>query len=305
VKVISPLLLLLHNIMSTPLWLNIGHHIEAVSQRPFIIRDRRSVGGGSINQAYCVSDGEQRYFVKLNHAEKVGMFEAEALGLKDLEATQTITVPHPLCVGRTEEYSYIVLEWLDLGRSGADWQLMGVQLAELHRQGTAPAFGWHRANTIGDTPQPNPWENNWTTFFTEQRLRFQFTLAQRNSGRFFQVDKLSAAIPELLKGHEPSPALVHGDLWSGNAAFTTTGQPVILDPATYYGDREVDIAMTELFGGFPTAFYQGYQSTWPLPAGYEDRKILYNLYHILNHFNLFGDSYHAQAQQMIQVILRA
>lgn len=289
--------------MSTTLWLNIGRHIQKACQHPFVVRDRRSIGGGSINQAYCVSDGEQRYFVKLNRAAKLDMFEAEALGLKEIAATQTITVPHPLCVGCTAGYSYIVLEWMDLSRGCVDWQLMGVQLAHLHRRGTAPAFGWHHANTIGDTPQPNSWAENWTTFFIEQRLRFQFVLAERNGGTFAQAGTLLAAIPEILKGHAPSPALVHGDLWSGNAAFTTTGQPVVLDPATYYGDREVDMAMTELFGGFPAAFYQGYQSTWPLPAGYEDRKILYNLYHILNHFNLFGGSYHAQAQRMIQVLL--
>jgi fructosamine-3-kinase len=291
--------------MSTNLWIDIGQRIQAVSHRPFIVRDRRSIGGGSINQAYCVSDGEQHYFVKLNRADKVEMFEAEALGLKDLEATQTITVPHPLDVGCAEGYSYIVMNWMDLGRSGADWHLMGVQLANLHRHGTAPGFGWHRTNTIGETPQPNPWTEDWTTFWLEQRLRFQFTLAQQKGGRFEKHEALLAAVPEILRGHELSPALVHGDLWSGNAAFLSTGQPVILDPATYYGDREVDIAMTELFGGFPAAFYRGYQETWPLPAGYERRKILYNLYHILNHFNLFGGSYQSQAQQMIHQLLRA
>jgi fructosamine-3-kinase len=163
-------------------------------------------------------------------------------------------------------------------------------------------FGWDFNNTIGSTPQINNWTSNWAEFFAEYRLGYQFQLARRNGGYFPGQEGLLAAIPQLLD-HQPEASLVHGDLWSGNGAITKSGEPVIFDPATYVGDREVDIAMTELFGGFPAAFYRGYNEVWPLDDGYKRRKPLYNLYHILNHFNLFGGGYGSQANRMIEQIL--
>jgi fructosamine-3-kinase len=167
---------------------------------------------------------------------------------------------------------------------------------------TAKGFGWEQNNTIGSTPQLNNWTSDWVEFFAEYRIGYQFQLAQRRGGHFPQQEQLIAAIPKLLN-HQPQPSLVHGDLWGGNAAVTTSGEPVILDPATYIGDREVDLAMTELFGGFPAAFYRGYNEAWLLDDGYKQRKTLYNLYHILNHFNLFGGGYASQANRMIEQIL--
>ncbi|MBD0390600.1 MAG: fructosamine kinase family protein, partial [Nostoc sp. C3-bin3] len=145
---------------------------------------------------------------------------------------------------------------------------------------------------------------DWTEFYAKHRLGYQFQLARRRGGSFPKQDDLLAALPELLANHEVQPSLVHGDLWGGNAGCTVAGEPVIFDPATYFGDREVDIAMTELFGAFPAAFYKGYNQVFPLDAGYEKRKTLYNLYHILNHFNLFGGGYASQANRMIEQILR-
>jgi len=165
-------------------------------------------------------------------------------------------------------------------------------------------FGWHRPNTIGTTPQPNDWAEDWTEFWIDRRIGWQLRLARRRGGQFPQSDRLLAAIPSLLEGHQPQPALLHGDLWSGNAAVTADGVPVIFDPATYWGDRETDLAMTELFGGFPDRFYTGYRSVYPYEPGYEIRKSLYNLYHILNHFNLFGGGYASQANAMIDRLLR-
>jgi len=200
----------------------------------------------------------------------------------------------------------VVLEWIDLGRGGA-WEEMGRHLAAMHQK-TPPnslnrGFGWDRNNTIGSTPQINTWTSNWAEFFAEHRIGYQLSLAKRRGGTFSKGEQLVKAIPELLADHQPQPSLVHGDLWGGNAAFTASGEPLIFDPAAYCGDREVDIAMTELFGGFPSAFYRGYNEVWPLDAGYEQRKTLYNLYHILNHFNLFGGGYASQANGMIQRIL--
>ena len=286
-------------------WTEIAQAIRAATGDPFEVRDRRSVGGGSINQAYCVRDGDRVYFVKLNQASELPMFEAEALGLKEIHQSHTITVPAPLTWGIADTSAYVVLSWLDLGgsRGAAGWYQMGQQLAAMHRVTSSQGFGWIQNNTIGATLQRNPWTERWVEFYTEHRLRFQFQLARRRGGHFPQSDELLAAIPGLLAGHDPEPSLVHGDLWSGNAAVTATGEPVILDPAVYYGDREVDLAMTELFGGFPGAFYEGYEATYPLDSGYRQRKTLYNLYHIVNHFNLFGGGYGSQANRMIQQLL--
>lgn len=287
------------------MWNQIAAHISQVTGQPFAVKHQRSLGGGCINAAASLSDGQQTYFVKLNQAAQVAMFEAEAMGLAEMVASQTIRVPQPICWGTAADSAYLVLEWLELGGRGADtaWAEMGRNLAAMHRTTSPQGFGWKLNNTIGSTPQPNPWTADWTTFWQTHRLGFQLQLANRRGGSFPQQARLLEAIPELLAGHQPQPALVHGDLWSGNAAVTRSGVPVIFDPATYYGDREVDLAMTELFGSFPAEFYQAYQEAFPLAAGYQQRQVLYNLYHILNHFNLFGGGYDAQANRMMAQIL--
>ncbi|BAZ53678.1 hypothetical protein NIES4103_63610 [Nostoc sp. NIES-4103] len=287
------------------MWTEIDAHISQVTGEKFLNEQRRSVGGGCINQGYAVSNGELTYFIKLNQASQVAMFEAEALGLKQMLATATIRVPKPICWGSAGNSSYIVLEWLQMGGGNThSWEEMGRKLAAMHKATSQQGFGWDMNNTIGSTPQINTWIANWAEFYTQHRLGYQFQLAKRRGGHFPQQEKLLAAIPELLANHQVQPSLVHGDLWGGNAGCTASGEPVIFDPATYFGDREVDIAMTELFGGFPAAFYRGYNEVFPLDAGYEKRKTLYNLYHILNHFNLFGGGYASQANRMIEQILR-
>ncbi len=286
------------------MWVRIAAHISQVTGQPFTPVQHRAVSGGCINQGYRLSDGDRAFFIKLNQAAQVAMFEAEAAGLAEMAATATIGIPTPICWGGDGDRAYLVLEWLELGQGNpAGWEAMGQQLAHLHKTTSRQGFGWHRPNTIGSTPQPNPWTTSWAEFWAASRLGYQLQLAQRRGGTFAQGDRLLAAIPSLLAGHEPRTSLVHGDLWSGNAALTATGQPVIFDPAMYYGDREVDLAMTELFGGFPAAFYRGYNAVWPTDAGYAHRKDLYNLYHILNHFNLFGGSYASQAQRLIANLL--
>lgn len=288
------------------MWTEIAAQISRVTDRPFTIKSQRSVSGGCINQGYACSDGQHTYFVKLNQASQVRMFEAEAQGLRQIAVTKTIRVPHPLCWGVAGDSAYLVLEWLEMGRGSSEsWQEMGRRLAALHStmQPQTLGFGWQQNNTIGSTPQINSWTATWPEFFTQHRIEYQLQLARRQGGHFPQQDQLIAAIAELLADHHPQPALVHGDLWSGNAAITQTQEPIIFDPATYWGDREVDLAMTELFGGFPLEFYRGYDEVFPRESGYSRRKILYNLYHILNHFNLFGGGYQAQANRMIEQIL--
>lgn len=286
------------------MWKQIAREISQATETSFEIENTHSVGGGCINQAYKVSGNGSSYFVKFNQASQVEMFAAEALGLQEMYDTHTITVPEPICWGVVDNSSYIVLQWLDLGGSGGQaWYEMGCQLAAMHRTGIKDSFGWDRNNTIGSTPQINTQMDNWADFFAEQRIGYQLSLAKRKGGNFPNRDRVVETVRQLLADRQPEPSLVHGDLWSGNAAITKTGEPVIIDPAAYYGDREVDIAMSELFGSFPGNFYRGYNETWQLDSGYQKRKDIYNLYHILNHFNLFGGGYGSQASRIIGRIL--
>ncbi|MEB3179758.1 MAG: fructosamine kinase family protein [Nostocaceae cyanobacterium] len=286
------------------MWTEIDTHISQVTGEKFQSTQRRSVSGGCINQGYAVFNPQHTYFVKLNQASQIAMFEAEAQGLKEMLATATIRVPKPICWGTAGQQGYLVLEWLELGSGNTQsWQKMGQNLAEMHKTTSPQGFGWKMNNTIGSTPQINTWTDDWAKFYSQHRLGYQFQLARQRGGSFPQEQQLLATIDDILADHHPTPSLVHGDLWGGNASSTVDNEPVIFDPATYYGDREVDLAMTELFGGFPAAFYRGYHEVYPIEAGYERRKTLYNLYHILNHFNLFGGGYASQANRMIAQIL--
>jgi fructosamine-3-kinase len=285
------------------MWPQIAAQISQKTGKPFEAVAHRPIGGGSISQAYFVSNRRQSYFVKLNRAERLPMFEAEAQGLQKLWETQTIRVPQPICWGMGDNSAYLVLEWLELGNPNEiAWKSMGRNLATLHQVTSPNGFGWDINNTIGSTPQINTWSENWAEFFAQHRLGYQFQLARQRGAYFPRQSQLMAIIPKLLS-HALKPALVHGDLWSGNAAFMKSGEPLTFDPATYFGDREVDLAMTELFGGFPAEFYRSYNQAYPLDVGYKQRKTLYNLYHILNHYNLFGGNYEAQANRMIEQIV--
>jgi fructosamine-3-kinase len=286
-------------------WLKaVNDHISQVSGKAFK-GEMFPAGGGCINQAFRLEDGGQErvYFVKLNHAQLVDMFATEAEGLKAIADTQTIRVPAPLCHGVADGKAYLVMEWIDLA-SGGDWQQMGKQLALLHSADIGEAFGWHRNNYIGTIDQMNQKEVNWPHFFAEHRLKPQFERGERRGGRFVDYPKLLEAVPAILEGHGVKPSLVHGDLWSGNLAFTDAGEPVIYDVACYWGDGEVDLAMSELFGRLPGDFYTGYDAVKPIGSGYQRRRTLYNLYHILNHFNLFGGGYGLQANAMIGELLK-
>jgi fructosamine-3-kinase len=229
------------------------------------------------------------------------MLDAEADGLRALSACGVITVPEVIGVGIRDGAAFLETSWLDFGRQPRG-EAMGRALARLHRVAQGTRFGWHRDNFIGRTPQVNAWDDDWSRFFRDRRLRPQFELAA--SYRLRGADALLDAVPHLLRDHATAPSLLHGDLWSGNAAMLASGEPAVFDPAVYLGDREADIAMTHLFGAFHASFYRGYEDEWPLPPGHEKRRDLYNLYHIVNHLNLFGGSYRGQAEAMIARLLR-
>jgi len=265
----------------------------------------RPLGGGDISSAWQVRADNHAVFLKTGPASALDMFLAEADGLKELAQANAVRVPKVLgCVCSGKE-SLLALEWIDfeLASESTEW-MFGRNLANLHRF-TADKFGWHRDNTIGSTPQQNPWSDDWVQFFSEHRLRFQLELAARNgfNGHLQTMgNHLLENIGRYFSDYWPEPSLLHGDLWGGNWAASDS-VPVMYDPAVYYGDRETDIAMTKLFGGFGTAFYEAYEETWPLATGHEERERLYQLYHVLNHLNLFGASYLGRTEGLLRELV--
>lgn len=292
--------------MNAATWADISAGIAGACGAPFAIESRTPVAGGCINKCFRVAGSGRAYFVKVNSSGRRAMFEAEAAGLAEIAATATTRVPAPLCAGANAAAAWLVVEYIEFGEAtGRSMAQLGEALAAQHRV-TARKFGWARDNTIGATPQPNPQTAEWISFWRDSRLRYQLDLASRNgapAALLRKGERLAAGFAALFLSRAVKPALLHGDLWGGNAGFDRTGAPVIFDPAVYYGDRETDLAMTELFGGFSADFYAAYRAASPLEAGYEVRKQLYNLYHVLNHFNLFGGGYAAQAQTLVDRLL--
>ena len=263
-----------------------------------------SVGGGCIHDSYVIRDGARSWFVKTNAQEALNMFEAERDALSAIAATDTVRVPQPLALGSGDCFSFLVMEHLNLSRgTDGSYAALGAQLAQMHRR-TSPdgRFGWPRDNFIGATQQPNAWHRDWGEFWRTQRLEHQFRLASDKGMRFAGSEQLLEQIDVFFTGRVVIPSLLHGDLWGGNASSLDDGTPVIFDPASYFGDRETDLAFTEFFGGFPASFYRAYDGAFPRDDGWQVRRDLYNLYHALNHFNLFGGGYASQAQQMIRTL---
>lgn len=287
-------------------WTDIGTQVSTASGIPFSVNKALPIGGGCINEAYLVEGNGQKFFIKLNNAENFTMFEAEAASLEEIQASGTLRVPSPLCWGTNNGRSWLVLEYIKMDSGSARGAAaLGSGLAAMH-QVISRTFGWKQENTIGATPQINTLSSDWLQFWRIHRLGYQLELAKGNghNGKLQALgEQLMTHLHVFFTGKQPVASLLHGDLWSGNYSFDALGQPVVFDPAIYYGDRETDIAMTELFGGFPAAFYAAYREAYPLDPGYSVRKTLYNLYHILNHLNLFGGGYRRQAEQMMSRLL--
>ena len=267
----------------------------------------RSVGGGSINECYAWRCGAGLLFVKVAARAGRVMFEAEAAGLAELAGARALRVPRVIGSGQTESAAFLALEWIEAVPAEARCERrLGEALAALHAV-TAERFGFSHDNFIGRTPQPNGWHADWAEFWRARRLRPQLTLAARRGAADLVAagERLLEVVPKLLPGHRPVASLLHGDLWGGNWLAAPTGEPVVFDPAVYFGDREAELAMTRLFGGFSEVFYRAYAAVAPLPPGSEVRAELYNLYHVLNHANMFGGGYVRQARAMIERLLAA
>ncbi len=301
------------------IWQEIEKEISESLNSPFSIEEKSVVHGGDINESYVISGvkngresgTDQRFFVKINSAEKESLFVHEAYGLSLLSSTKTLRVPEVICRGRTEERVFLVLPFLDLSRlSSRRGRLLGQQLARLHQVsqktllGEERGFGLESHFLSGSTSQPNEYRSDWGDFFSENRIGHQLEVAAQKGLRWGDPSRLIRSVKSALNKRDLShlkPSLLHGDLWGGNAAQTEE-EPVIFDPNCYWGDREADLAMTELFGGFPSTFYEGYNEVFPLDSGYSSRRDLYNLYHLLVHANLFGGSYVSHCGAIFQKI---
>ncbi len=264
------------------------------------------IQGGCINECYRWESLAGPLFVKIADPCGRAVFEAEARGLQELARSHAVRIPKVMGVGASGSRSWLVLEWIQFGPIHPACEVaLGEQLALQHRA-TSDKFGFDSDNTIGSTRQPNPRDADWIRFFREHRLRYQLELARDNgySGPLQQRgERLAECMGALFTGYAPAPSLLHGDLWGGNWSADLNGAPILFDPAVYYGDREADIAMTRLFGGFGRDFYAAYESAWPLADGARERIGLYNLYHVLNHLNLFGAAYLKQCRQLTDGLL--
>jgi protein-ribulosamine 3-kinase len=283
----------------------IARELSALTGMACAPQPARAQQGGSINDCYRWPAGDTSLFVKLNAPARHDLFSAEADGLEALASARALRVPQVRALGRAGGAAFLALEWLEPGHTVSHSERrLGEGLARLHGV-TATQFGWRRDNYIGRTPQPNQLTGSWAEFFREQRLRPQLALAAARGYSQLSApgERLLALVGSLLAAHQPAAALLHGDLWGGNWLTTADGEPAIFDPAVYWGDPEADLAMTHLFGGFGRAFYEAYDAVIPPADGMSVRIELYNLYHVLNHLNLFGGGYLSQSLSAMNRLL--
>lgn len=270
------------------------------------IENTTKVYGGSINRSFRVQSRQKNYFVKLNSRSLYPkMFELEAEGLELLKAAKAIKIPRHLTHGAVGDTAYLVLEFIESSSESPDfWENFGRQLATLH-QHSAESFGLEKDNYVGSLIQDNSFKDHWADFFIENRLQAQLKMAADQhlveADLLNKFDRLFAKIDDYFP--EEKPSLLHGDLWSGNFMVGANGEPVIMDPAVYYGHREMDLAMTHLFGGFHARFYQAYHEAFPLANGWEKRIELCNLYPLLVHVNLFGGSYLSRVKNSLNRLI--
>jgi protein-ribulosamine 3-kinase len=289
--------------------------LERITGRPTRLTQARPLGGGCINPSARIdTDRGERFFVKWNARPPAGMFGAEADGLLALANARALRVPAVVAVGGAwpSGLEWLLLEHIETGRPASDYaERLGTGLAAMHRSGAGaePPWGWPQDNFIGSLPQSNATAPSWGEFWRDARLRPQLERA-RAAGHFggkdgALVDRSVERTPELLANVDDPPSLLHGDLWGGNVLTDADGRPVLIDPAVYRGHREVDLAMSELFGGFPAGWADGYDDAWPLDAGYaHHRRALYQLYYLLVHVNLFGGVYEAGCVRAAKEALR-
>lgn len=284
--------------------------VTEATREHWSLRETQPVAGGCIHTALRLegagAGGKATHFAKLAGVERAPMLAAEADGLAAIRAAGCVRVPAVIARGDDGETAWLVLEWLDLAPlAAAPGAKLGAALAAQHRL-PQPKFGWGTDNFIGASPQKNGWSEDWLGFWRERRIHAQLRMAASNrypSRLIDRGERLLADCEAFFRSHRPVASLLHGDLWGGNASALPDGTPVVFDPAVYCGDREADLAMTELFGGFPKDFHSAYRSAWPLDDGYAVRRDFYNLYHVLNHANLFAGGYVEQSARLVEQLI--
>jgi protein-ribulosamine 3-kinase len=280
---------------------------EIENYRGLAVKKTESLSGGCISNAYKITfEDNLSYLIKVNEHFPADMFIKEAHGLQELRKSNAIKIPEVILYN----HKFILLEFISGATKKKDFfEEFGRKFAQMHKH-TAEEFGFYEDNYIGSTPQiniNNESTKNWTSFYFNNRLLYQFKLAERNGYTDIEFRKVFAKIADkiesILEGSDETPTLLHGDLWSGNYMADEKGEACLIDPAVYYGNREADLAMTKLFGGFPGSFYQSYNEAYPLKEGWEYRENIYMLYHVMNHLNIFGRGYISQALQLMKYYL--
>lgn len=282
-------------------------HISDISKGDYRVQFAKPVSGGSINNAYRLHTASHEYFVKVNgEHDALTMFQAESNGLNLLRKhAPESRIPQTYAYGRVKGESFLLMEWIEQGRkSRPSMEKLGLAIAGLHHSSDS-SFGLDHDNYLGSLPQSNKQHDNWADFFIHERLEKQLAITkERGLGDhrlYRQFEELYKRLPDLFP--KESPALLHGDLWGGNYLIDTNGAPVLIDPATYYGHREADMAMTMLFGGFDHSFYEAYHEAFPLKTGWRERIDLWNLYPLLFHLNVFGTSYLGQIRSCLNAYI--
>ncbi|MFY8328322.1 fructosamine kinase family protein [Pseudoalteromonas sp. ZZD1] len=286
------------------MWNTVNEQISQAMHFDFKHTFKRQLQSSNDDMLFEISDGTHTYFVKVAHHTQLERFEYEAHSLKLLTQESLFMVPDCVTSGSNIEYAFLVLEWLKLDQQPHTmWHIMGKHLASLHQKHQQAMFGFDHDNFVGPTLQPNRWHKKWDVFYAEERIGWQLQLLEEKGINLVDKEYLIRFIKDLLHSHPVEPSLLHGDFWRGNMGFIQS-VPCIFDPASYYGDREVDIAMSELFAPLPEAFYLAYNKQYPLSNGYESRKRIYQLYPILNHANIFAGHYLTEAKQQIDSLLK-
>ena len=277
--------------------------VTAITGQRYHVTGVKVSHGGCISDSFTLVTLEDNLFLKQSGANQSDLFETEATGLKELSLCKSMKVPKVLGTLKTDTNCYLLLESLNLkAHTPSSFKRLGKSLAEMHKI-TSDKHGFKQNNYIGSTPQINNKCDSWVDFFNNCRLMPQAYMTG-NDEIENKAEELAAICANFFKDYTPTPSLLHGDLWSGNTSRTDEDTPVIFDPAVYYGDRESDLAFTEFFGGFTKDFYDSYQESWELHPGYEVRRYLYQLYHCLNHLNLFGTTYLNRSQELLNYLLK-
>lgn len=286
------------------MWKTVNEQISQAIHYDFKHTHKQQLQSTNSDKLFHISDGTHHYLVKVAQKNELERFESEALGLKLLTENGVFIIPDCITTGANIEFAFIVLEWLEFDQQPySHWHAMGHNLAMLHQKHQQAMFGFDVDNYLSTSIQPNSWHKKWDIFFAEERIGWQLQLLAEKGINLVEPEQLINHVREQLHSHHIAPSLLHGDFWRGNIGFVNN-TPSLYNPACYYGDREVDIAMSELFAPLPDDFYSAYNNQYALLPGYQQRKLIYQLYPILNHANIFAGHFLTQAKEHIDRLIK-